>query len=1351
LPVPGTVTLTAGIPTTAGPPTIGIAMHAVTLGPVTLDLTLADAAGVLTATSLVAVALPDAVADTIGFTFAPSLSIAAAPLQVTLAPLGAADPLIVALAPTPGVPRADLGALLTEWAVPIAARIALAVAGDKLDAALWSGGATAHELLRGAGVLDDTGSGIVVHRPLPSPPQLLPGLAGALGALRIPVAPTLGVGLYREDGRVGIGASGTVDIRVGDYVLTPVLGDAEMNTWLDPVPGLGVLLLDTDPIALDAGLRLGGVGIKLARAGGPLVDTSLITIGAITALAQSAIDFSPWTLKLQGGVIIEQLALPLGGSTNTSNPVADSLLSPTGTSGDDKPANPPVTLEVLSDDSGLNVKIEDKDGEVPFYLDVQRSFGPLHIDRIGLDHKRLAPGKDVIGALVDGGVSIAGLTVDLQGLELDIPMQHPGCLNQWGVDLAGLAVSLNEGPVAIQGGLLKRVPPGGGVEYDGELTVQVGAWGLTALGSYARSAPPDSLTSLFAFVVLDAPIGGPPFLFITGLAAGAGYNRQLIVPSDPAQIPTFPLVQAMDSQNTSTDPVGPLNAMSAAMPPRRGSYWVAAGIKFTTFELLQARALAYVALDRGFTVGLIGLMDMALPTPSTAIVSVELALAASYSSVDQLLAIQAQLTNNSWLISKDCQLTGGFAFYTWFGDHPQVLLTIGGYGPHWFTQGDPHADQYPVVPAVGFHWAVGDGIVVKGETYFALTPHQLAFGGRLEASYDIDPIRIWFTVYVDVDFQWDPLQYVLDAGVGIGAAFHFTIDLLFGSITINISISLSARIEIAGPALHGTVTVDLDIASVTVHFGASPASAPYLDWGTFAGKYLAAVADSSQGAGDGTSLATITYGQLADSTKGAGGSDAGNQSKPYGTRDNPWPVLPEFGLAVASKAPLRSARFQATNVASSAFTGTFDVAPMGPNATAFTGTMTIVVQTISGAAVNIDDAVVSAQYGGFPLSVWATSTPPKLSDNQIAVNSAPTMTQAMSGITAAFPVTIAPAAAPPNIPISTLIEDDLPQRPLPVTTAPTAAATAVAAAPPEGAGPEAPPAPAAAAAPRPSLLAVLPVAPRQAAPAAVATRAQGTDHHARLRTLSKSGHAGRAYLPASSEAHVWRLGDGAVVRGRGGDPLRVTALSPVGRVLVDHVGPAGELELELADDATTLVVSAAHGGPAGWTSRSPLHQVGPGTALGAGCTLLLPEPVTRSGVPLERAVRASTLTVGLDGIRTVLSARPGTVVVMLDARQPNHDRVTVDGDIEPIADVPHGPRHCVVCRVAPRVSQPVIDVRTGTGWRLAGVLGVTGRPRDWEARLRRDPSALPAPVLPTPASDGSDATYRINRPRRRSR
>ena len=66
------------------------------------------------------------------------------------------------------------------------------------------------------------------------------------------------------------------------------------------------------------------------------------------------------------------------------------------------------------------------------------------------------------------------------------------------------------------------------------------------MGAYAE--PADELggyTSMFVFVSVPIPLGGPPFLFILGFGGGVGYNRRLLVPRDPTGVPSFPLVAAI--------------------------------------------------------------------------------------------------------------------------------------------------------------------------------------------------------------------------------------------------------------------------------------------------------------------------------------------------------------------------------------------------------------------------------------------------------------------------------------------------------------------------------------------------------------------------------------------------------------------------------------------------------------------------------------------------------------------------------------------------------------------------------------------------------------------------------------
>src|SRR5205814_274776 len=79
------------------------------------------------------------------------------------------------------------------------------------------------------------------------------------------------------------------------------------------------------------------------------------------------------------------------------------------------------------------------------------------------------------------------------------------------------------------------------------------------------------------------------------------------------------------------------------------------------------------------------------------LVSVELGLLARVSTKDGVVLVQAQLTDNSWLLFPTIRLTGGFAFASWFGgpNKGQFVLTLGGYHPSF------HRDGYPVVPRLG--------------------------------------------------------------------------------------------------------------------------------------------------------------------------------------------------------------------------------------------------------------------------------------------------------------------------------------------------------------------------------------------------------------------------------------------------------------------------------------------------------------------------------------------------------------------------------------------------------------------------------------------------------------------------
>ena len=68
--------------------------------------------------------------------------------------------------------------------------------------------------------------------------------------------------------------------------------------------------------------------------------------------------------------------------------------------------------------------------------------------------------------------------------------------------------------------------------------VSFGEFGLKAVGGWT----PDT-GSFFIYLSINFPLGGPPFLFVTGLAGGFGINTQLNLPTVD-KVGTFPLLPA---------------------------------------------------------------------------------------------------------------------------------------------------------------------------------------------------------------------------------------------------------------------------------------------------------------------------------------------------------------------------------------------------------------------------------------------------------------------------------------------------------------------------------------------------------------------------------------------------------------------------------------------------------------------------------------------------------------------------------------------------------------------------------------------------------------------------------------
>lgn len=440
------------------------------------------------------------------------------------------------------------------------------------------------------------------------------------------------------------------------------------------------------------------------------------------------------------------------------------------------------------------------------WFSVNKRLGPLSIARVGVNFK-----DSVLTLGLDASLTLGPLTLALEEFTMgsSIKAFEPQ------FSLHGFGIGYEAGPVEISGFFLRKpsTTPGVSDEFTGAALIKTPQVTLKAVGAFAmvRGEP-----SFYLYAYLGYPIGGPAFFFIEGLAAGFGFNRSVKMPAI-GEVKEFPLVAIAIGEEEFLG-VAERMATGNYIPIDPGKLFLAVGIRFTTFKQLDSFLLVIATFGKGFRLDLLGLSKLTVPSPGpqaknkTPLAEIELAIKGTFAPDEGFVGVQAQLTKNSYILSRDCYLTGGFAFFTWFegsqyeGD---FVISLGGYHPQY-----KRPDHYPVVPRLGFNWQVSSTINVKGGMYFALTPSVVMAGGRLEATFKSGGLKAWFIIGADFIIGWKPYFYDARMYMSMGVSYTFW---FFGKHTV--SFDIGADLHIWGPEFSGTAYIDLGIVDFTVDFG----------------------------------------------------------------------------------------------------------------------------------------------------------------------------------------------------------------------------------------------------------------------------------------------------------------------------------------------------------------------------------------------------------------------------------------------------------------------------------------------------------------------------------------------------
>lgn len=818
--------------------------------------------------------------------------------------------------------------------------------------------------------------------------RLFSNLAGA--DISITVDPLVFTIHENAEGIVGIGValSERMELSSGDVTLW-LEND---GSWIDGnaagLDGLFVGFLRLPAMVFEPALTVYGLGLRIGRASGPLLDAG-ITLDSLALHAYAEIAAAG---ARGGGVQLQfsNLAVPLAGAGG-DNGVAQGVMNDTGPT-PPRPAFSPALAVQKHGNAPVSVSLRAGDGTGPWWIAIQRGFGPLYVEQVGFGSVAPQGRLESVSVLLDGSVSLFGLTAAVDDLRITY-FTSAGDLfdpRSWAVDLGGLAVSADMAGVSIAGGLLRRTSDAG-IEYLGMLLGRFGVYGITIFGGFGEGVQDGQrFTAFFAVGAVNGPIGGVPAFFLTGIGGGFGINRKLVVPTDLSRFGDYPLIQALDVAAQPQDPMAQLRALGDYFPMRRGTFWFAAGLAFNSFALVDGIAVVAVEIGDGLDITLLGLARMALPRPQAAIVSIELALMVRFSSSEGVLWVQGQLTDNSWLLYRDVKLTGGFAYVIWFGgEHRgEFVLTLGGYHP------DFHRDGYPQVPRLGLRWSIGSNIVITAGGYFALCSEAVMAGGDFEVSARLGPAwaELRFGAHGIVFF--DPFHYDVSAYCQVAAGVTIN-TWIFGKITI--SVHTGARVKVSGPEFHGTATFDVGPVELTVSFGGSDrVQLQPLAPDVFITKYLEAAAT---GGAEAHALVT-SFGALPARAENA---------TPDGSSARPFVVVVEFGLTFTSTIPAtKVTRSQAASggVTQHAPSRALGVAPM---IVADVQPELWLEWRRGGAAQSFPFATTPRPFGSFPVGVWGAPQDPN--DRRVPKGE---MVEALSSLDLSCVAT--PTAGGPEIP-----------------------------------------------------------------------------------------------------------------------------------------------------------------------------------------------------------------------------------------------------------------------------------------------------------------------------------------------
>ena len=418
--------------------------------------------------------------------------------------------------------------------------------------------------------------------------------------------------------------------------------------------------------------------------------------------------------------------------------------------------------------------------------------GPIEIMGLGF-RVDIAPTGLPIALTADVKGALGPLTAVVEGLGVEavvaFPADHSGNLGP--VDLSfrfkppnGVGLALDVGIVR-GGGFLRIDAPRG--EYSGALELVFADFlSLAAIGLITTKNPDGSPGfSLLIVITAEFP-GGLQLGFgftLLGVGGLLGVNRTMNLEALMLGVRTNAVESVMFPHDVVANAPRIISDLRTFFPARAGTFLIGPMVKLGWGTPTLVSVSVGVIIEIPGNIAIVGILKVALPTPETALITLQVNFAGAIEFDKQRLFFFAALYDSRILFMT---IEGEMGLLVAWGDEPNFVVSVGGFHPSFSPPPLPFPSPRRIVVSI----LDTDVARIRVTNYFAVTSNTVQFGAGTEMFFGFSAISIEGHMAFDALFQFSP--------------FHFVVEIS-GSISLKVfgmgvfSISLHFQLEGTSP------------------------------------------------------------------------------------------------------------------------------------------------------------------------------------------------------------------------------------------------------------------------------------------------------------------------------------------------------------------------------------------------------------------------------------------------------------------------------------------------------------------------------------------------------------------------